>query len=49
MGIASSAPSGPSTKPHTMRDRNDIVTLRPTASPTNFGWMTVWIRLLITR
>ena len=26
-----------------------MVMLSPTASPTNVGWMTVWMALLITR
>ena len=38
--MASSAPSGPSTQVQNTTERNDMVTDRPTASPTNFGWMT---------
>jgi hypothetical protein len=45
-GIASSAPSGPSTHAQNISETNDTVTDRPTASPTIFGWMIDWITKL---
>ena len=41
-GTARTAPIGPRTTVHTMTDRKERVTDRPTASPTNTGWMTDW-------
>src|SRR5205085_2041206 len=45
-GIANTAPSGPITQVQKTSDRNVSVTDNPTASPTNFGWITDWITTL---
>ena len=40
--MASTAPSGPRITVQMMTDRKESVTDRPTASPTNTGWITDW-------
>ncbi|SLH07526.1 Uncharacterised protein [Mycobacteroides abscessus subsp. abscessus] len=47
-GMASRAPSAPRTQVQKISDRKVTVTLRPTASPTYFGWITDWMTKLIT-
>src|SRR4051812_3088645 len=42
-GTARKAPAGPRTKTQKTSERNVSDTERPTASPTNFGWMTDWM------
>jgi len=43
IGTASRAPSAPSRRVQTMRERKVISALRPTVAPTKRGWMKVWI------
>src|SRR5690349_15457232 len=48
-GIARIAPSGPITQVQKISDTNESVAVRPTTSPTTFGWMTDWMITLITQ